>query len=185
MNNFNPIQTDPISLKNKLLNAMWYVVNHTFFRFTPSHFNIFRKYRVFLTRLFGAKIDWSVSLDPSAILDYPWNIEMHKKSSLGKNCWVYALDKVYIGEFSCVGKNVFLLGGSHDVNSCTFDQTIGQICIKECCWVATSAIVLPNIEIGKFSVVGAGAVVTKNVEDFSVVGGNPAVLLRKRILNKS
>lgn len=54
------------------------------------------------------------------------------------------------------------------------------IVIEDDVWIGSRVIILPGVHIGKGSVIGAGAVVTKNVEPYSVVGGNPAKLIRKR-----
>lgn len=150
----------------------------------PPQFSIFRKYRVLLVRSFGGHIDWNVSLHPSANIDYPWNLKMENKSSIGENCWVYAMAPISIGEFSCIGKDVYLLTGSHDIGKETFDLVTKPITIGKGCWVATSSTVLPNVTIGDYCVVGAGSVVTKSFDEYSVVGGNPAKFIKKRVIKE-
>lgn len=62
----------------------------------------------------------------------------------------------------------------------------GEIIVGDDAWIGTNAIILPNIKVGKCAVIGAGAVVTKDVEDYSIVGGNPAKKLgdvRERLSN--
>lgn len=179
---YNPIQTNTMPLKCKLKNMVWKLVNKTLFRLSPSHFVLFRKYRILLIRLFGAKIDWNASLHPTAEIDYPWNLNMKNLSSLGEHCWIYAMAPISIGELTCIGKNVFLLTGTHEIEKSTFDLVTKPITIGNCCWIATSATILPNITIGNYSVVAANSVVTKNVDCNSVVGGNPAKFIKKRII---
>lgn len=125
-------------------------------------------------------MDWNVSLHPSAKIDYPWNLKMRNKSSLGEKCWVYAMAPICIGEFSCIGKDVYLLTGSHDIERPSFDLVTRPIIIGNGCWVATSSTVLPGITIGDYSVVAAGSVVCKSIDECSVVGGNPAKFIKKR-----
>lgn len=180
---FNPIQTNQMPTSHKVKNIVWKLVNKTLFRFSPSKFSIFRKWRVLLVRLFGADVDWNVSLDPTANIDYPWNLTMKNRSSLGEKCWVYAMARIAIGELSCIGKDVYLLTGSHDIDIPTFDLITRPITIGSGCWIATSSIVLPGITIGDYSVVAAGSVVCKQVENNTVVGGNPAKFIKKRILD--
>jgi len=180
---FHPIQTNALPKKDKLKNFAWCVVNSTVFRFTPSHFSVFRKYRVWLTRLFGSKIDYSCNLHPTSKIEYPWNISMGQLSSLGEHCWIYAMDKIMIGEKSCIGKDVQLLTGSHDVNSNCFNLVIRPINIGSAVWIATSATVLQGVTIGEGAVVGATASVYKDVEPWTVVGGNPAKFLKRRIID--
>lgn len=180
--NYNPVQTNTISVKDKLRNIVWTIVNCTLFRFSLAKFSIFRKYRVALLKLFGAKIEWSVSVHPTAKIDYPWNLTMGVRSSIGERCWIYAMNEITIGHLSCVGKDVYLLTGSHDIDSATFDLITKPIVIGDGCWISTSSRILPGITLGNYSVVAAGAVVVKNVEDYIVVGGNPAKPIKKRII---
>lgn len=181
---YNPIQTNSIPLKCKLLNLVWKFFNSTFFRFSPYYFSLFRKFRVLLVKMFGAQIDWDVSLHPKAVIDYPWNLRMKSKSSLGEGCWIYAMAPISIGEFTCIGKNVFLLTGTHDIEKPTFDLVTRPISVGDGCWIATSSIILPNVTIGDYSVVAANSLVPKSVEPWTVVGGNPAKFIKKRILKE-
>lgn len=153
-----------------------------FLQIYPPVFGAFRCYRVGLLRLFGAKIDWNVSIHPSAKIDYPWNLTMRNKSSLGENSWIYAMDKIVIGEKSCIGKDVYLLTGSHDIGKSTFDLVTKPIHIGNYCWVATASTLLPGVSLGDGCVVAANSVVTKSYDECSVVGGNPAKFIKKRII---
>lgn len=179
---YNPIQTNTMSGKEKLKNLIWHFVNVTLFKYSPSHFSIFRKYRVALLRLFGAKVEWTVSVHPTAKIDYPWNLTMGEKSSIGEKCWIYAMDSIFVGKLSCIGKDVYLLTGSHNINSSTFDLVTKPIFISDGCWISTGGRILPGITLGSYSVVAAGAVVVKDVEPWTVVGGNPAKPIKKRIM---
>ena len=72
--------------------------------------------------------------------------------------------------------------GSHDVQASRFDLVTKPIKIMDNVWIATGAYLMPGVTIGEGAVVGAGAVVTKDVEPWTVVGGNPATLIKKREL---
>lgn len=181
---YNPVQTNTISNKDKVKNLIWQAVNSTLFRFSPSHFSIFRKYRVALLRLFGAKVNWSASIHPTAKIDYPWNLVMGNKSSIGEKCWIYAMATITIGDVSCIGKDVYLLTGSHDIDSKNFDLITKTITIGSACWISTKSIVLPGVVIEDFAVAAAGSVVVKNVEKNIVVGGNPAKPIKKRVIKE-
>ena len=180
---FHPVQTNTMPLGMKMRNLMWGIVNSTLFRFTPPMLRIFKLWRVALLRMFGAKVCWDCYLHPSCKVEYPWNLEMGAFSSLGEKSWVYALDKITIGTKCCIGKEVSLLTGTHDVSSATFALVTKPVSVGDCTWVATRSTVLPGVCIGAFCVVGANSVVTKNVEDECVVGGNPARFLKKRTIN--
>ena len=57
----------------------------------------------------------------------------------------------------------------------------GEIIINDDVWIGSNAVILPNCTIGKGAIIAAGAVVTKNVDSYTVVGGVPAKLIKRRI----
>jgi acetyltransferase-like isoleucine patch superfamily enzyme len=90
--------------------------------------------------------------------------------------------KIKIGVLCAIGFNVHLLGISHDPNNPTGPIHLrhivtGDITIGDGVWIGSNVVVLPNIKIGNYAIIGANAVVTKDVGDFEVVGGVPAKLL--------
>ncbi len=93
-------------------------------------------------------------------------------------------DKVTIGKYVCINDGVVILSASHDVSDSLWRHKKAPISIGDYAWIATNAIILPGVSIGKGAVVGAGAVVSKNVNDYSIVTGNPAKEIeKKRIKN--
>lgn len=179
---FNPIQTNTLSASNKIKNMLWGAINASIFRWSPSHFSIFRKFRVALLRLFGANINWSASVHPSAKIEYPWNISMGEISSIGEKTWIYAMAPIIIGSKTCIGKDCYLITGTHDTKSNSFDLVTRPITIGNACWITTRVTILPGVNIGHYSIVGANSTVTHNVEPWTIVGGNPAKPIKKRIL---
>ncbi len=89
-------------------------------------------------------------------------------------------ETVTIGCNVVVNDDVVLLTGTHDIASPVFAQTNKAIVIGDYAWICTGALILPGVKIGKGAVVAAGAVVSKNVEPYTVVGGNPAVYIKDR-----
>jgi len=170
------------SLKVIIGAKIWRIVNCSLYRYSPS---LARGWRRFLVRLFRGKVSPSSSLSRSAIIECPWNFEIGELSSIGDHSWVYALEKVVIGDKVCVGDSVKLLTGTHDITSPAFALVRKPVRIDSGSWVATSATVLPGVRIGEGAVVGASAVVAKDVEPWTVVVGNPAAFVKKRkIRNK-
>lgn len=108
---------------------------------------------------------------------------MGANSSIGEKCWIYCLAPITIGEKCCIGKSVYLLTGSHDISSPNFNLVTKPINIGNYCWLATRVTVLPGICIGDGCVVAVNSVVSKNVESWLVVGGNPAKTIKKRVIN--
>jgi acetyltransferase-like isoleucine patch superfamily enzyme len=90
--------------------------------------------------------------------------------------------KIVIGKYCAIGFNVNILGISHDPNNSTGPVQLrhvvtGDITIGNGVWIGSNVVILPNIKIGDYAVIGANAVVTKDVLDFQVVGGVPAKVL--------
>ncbi len=179
---YQPTQTNEMPRSQKIKNLIWGIVNSTIFRVTPPYFAIFRKSRVCMLRAFGAKIDWTASVHPKAKIEYPWNLTMGSLSSLGEKSWVYAMAPITIGEKTCIGKEAYLITGSHNISSNEFELITKPITIGNCCWLTTGVTVLQGITIGDYSVVAANSTVTKDIEPWSVFGGNPAKFIKKRVI---
>lgn len=135
-----------------------------------------------MLRAFGANVSMQASIHPSAKIDYPWRLTMGDRSSLGKKSWAYCLNNITIGENTCIGQDVYLLTGSHDISSSNFTLITKPIVIGDGVWVATGSTVLPGITLSDMTVVGASSVVVKSTEPNDVIGGNPALFIKKRIL---
>lgn len=91
--------------------------------------------------------------------------------------WFAELDArggIVVGHDTNISSHVKLITGSHDINDSKFTADFLPIHIGHHCWIGTGAMVLQGITIGDGAVVAAGAVVTKDVEPWSVVGGIPA-----------
>jgi acetyltransferase-like isoleucine patch superfamily enzyme len=96
---------------------------------------------------------------------------------------------ILIGNKVMFGPRVMVMGGDHNISEVgeyMFDVKIKRasndlpICVEDDVWVGAGAIILKGVTIGHGSVVAAGSVVTKSVAPYSIVGGNPAKLLRYR-----
>lgn len=179
---YAPVQTNQMPTSKKIKNMLWGMVNSTIFRLTPPYLTFFRKFRVILLRSFGAKIDWTASVHPKAKIEYPWNLTLGKMSSIGENSWAYAMAPITIGSLTCIGKDSYLITGSHNINSSTFDLVTKPIEIGNGCWITTGVTILPGCKLGDYCVIAANSTVTKSVEPYDVVGGNPAKFLKKRII---
>lgn len=106
-------------------------------------------------------------------------------SCLSANVDCYSVDKIIIGAQVVVSQGVFLCCASHDISSPIMELTYKTITIKDNAWIAAGAFIAPGVVIGEGAVVGARAVVTKDVEPWTVVAGNPAKFIKKRVLNKN
>lgn len=105
--------------------------------------------------------------------------------------WKY--DKLYIGNYVCIGaETVILMGGNNthrlDWFSCyPFMEKIkdaytskGDTIIEDGVWIGMRAMIMPGVHIGEGAIIGSNAIVTKDIEPYTIVSGNPAKVIKKR-----
>jgi maltose O-acetyltransferase len=88
--------------------------------------------------------------------------------------------RIDIGNYVVINDGAQLLTGSHNVHSADWQIVTAPIRVEEYAWIATGAMILPGVEIGRGAIVAAGAVVTRPVAPLQIVGGNPAVEIGMR-----
>lgn len=142
------------------------------FRLTPRPF--FWAWRVFLLRLFGARIGRHVRINPSARIFLPWNLTVGDYATIGSEARIYSVGPIRIGARAMVSQHAHICAGGHDASSTKLDLTRDPITIGEDAWVAADAFVGPGVTIGRGAVVSARAVVFTDVPDMVIVSGNPA-----------
>lgn len=170
-------------LKTKLARAVWIVTS--IFLFRPFGTPLFRLWRNAVLRMFGARVDWSANVYSSVSIWAPWLLRMGPRSCLGPCVICYNQDFVSLGADAVVSQYAYLCTASHDVNmmnTATESLVTASICISSSAWVAARAFVGPGVTIGEGAVVGATASVFKDVEPWTVVGGNPAKTIKKRVV---
>ena len=171
------------SMKSKMARLLWNVVWLLLFRPTPDRLHeVFVAWRRSLLRLFGAKVGKNCAIRNTARIWAPWNLEMGDWVAISEECDIYNVDKIVIGERSTISRGAFLCCAGHDIESPIMELTYSPITIGHDTWITARAIVLPGVIIGDGAVVGAGSVVTKDVEPWTVVAGNPAKFIKKRVL---
>ena len=169
------------SLGSKIARVVWNVVWLLLFRPTPRG-NLFRPWRILLLKFFGARVCWTSNVLPSCRIWAPWNLTMGSYACLSADVDCYSVAPISLGDNATVSQGVKLCTAGHDIASTIMELTTVPIVIDANAWVAGWSIVLPGVTIGDGAVVAAGAVVTKDVEPWTVVGGNPAKVLKKRCL---
>ena len=137
-----------------------------------------------LLRLFGAKVADTANVYASATVFMPWNLVMKDHACLASGVDCYNAAPVVIGVNATVSQRSFLCTASHNISSSRHEQTEQPIVIADRAWVAAEAFIGPGVTIGEGAVVGARAVVFKDVEPWTVVGGNPARVLKKRVIKE-
>lgn len=111
----------------------------------------------------------------------PQKIRIGRHSDINRGCLLDGRGGITIGDNVSISYHVNIMTGSHDHNTRQFKGVFLPIVIEDYAWIGVNATILQNVKIGKGAVVCAGAVVTKDVEPFTVVAGVPACPIGERI----
>ena len=166
--------------KNKLRRLVWEVVWAVLFRTTPRW--CLNGWRCFLLRVFGAKIGSGVRIQGGAKVWQPWRLTIGDNSWIDGGVSLYSVDEIVIGANAVVSDGAFICTATHDISSETFELQTMPVTIGDSAWVCAKATVLPGVKVGEGAIVAAGSVVSKDVEPWTVIGGNPAKFIKKREL---
>ena len=164
----------------KMKRVVWNVAAALLFR--PFMTPVFRKWRLLLLRLFGAQVEWDANVYASVKIWAPWRLRMGHRTCLGPEVICYNQDWVVLEDDAIVSQYSYLCTAGHDTSHAnTADEGLitAPIVLRNGAWIGSRAFVGMGVEIGKGAVVGATASVYKNVEPWTVVGGNPAKVLKK------
>lgn len=160
----------------RLKMVLWYLVNAWFI----NSFLPFSGFRVFLLRLFGAKIGAGVVLKPYINVKYPWRLVIGDHCWIGEQVWIDNLDDVQIGSHVCVSQGAMLLCGNHNYRKISFDLTTGPITLEDGVWIGAKTVVCPGVVCHSHCVLTVGSVATRNLEAYTICAGIPATAMRKR-----
>jgi putative colanic acid biosynthesis acetyltransferase WcaF len=171
----------PHSLKVKIKRVVWALVYRLAFRYTP---NPMRKWRVFILRCFGAKVSPLARISPTAVITFPWNLEMEDYATLGPEAICYSTAPVFIGHMATVSQYAYLCTASHDYEDSNFTLYAKPIRIESQAWVCADAMVGPGVTVGEGAVLGAKSTAFKDLQPWKVFHGTPAVLVKERIIKR-
>ena len=171
-----------LTIEHKIKRFLWNVIWTLFARPFPRKTCNF--WKLFLLRIFGAKIHNSANVYSSVKIYAPWNLEMKEYSCLAPEVDCYNVNKVVIGAHSTVSQKSYLCSASHDVSKSDSPLITAPIVIKDQVWIGAKVFLGMGVTINKGAVVGATASVYKDVEAWTIVGGNPAKFIKKREINE-
>lgn len=155
----------------KVVCLLWFYVNAIFMQ---SKLNPFSGFKVFLLRIFGAKIGKGVVIKPGVNVKYPWKLILGDYVWIGEDVWIDNLDDVIIGSNVCLSQGVMLLCGNHNFKKSTFDLKIGKIEIRDGVWIAAKSTVTQNVVCENHCVLSVNSVASTNLESHAIYRGNPA-----------
>ncbi len=140
----------------------------------------FHSLRRAILRLMGAQIGKDVGLYRGFEVRSPWKLTISGSTLIGHNALLDARRGLTIGSNVNLSNEVMIWTLHHDYNDENFAEVGAPVVIGDYAWICSRAVILPGVTIGKGAVVAAGAVVTRDVEPYTVVGGVPAKVISKR-----
>lgn len=161
---------------------IWLGLYTLFFRMIPEHFVFGWHLRNFAVRHFIESSGKDIDIGYGARIHR--NTVLGEHSGVGRDCEI--MDQVTIGSNVMMGPNVYICTETHNFSDCTVPMqfqgmkpTKGVV-IEDDVWIGTRVIIVPGVTIGHGSVIGAGAIVTKDIPPWSVAVGNPARVVKSR-----
>jgi maltose O-acetyltransferase len=161
---------------------------YSFLQFLPAsnnkYFKFIRVIRSSIGHLIFRSCGKNVNIERKANFGGGSHISIGDNSGIGYNSYIRG--PLIIGNNVMMGPEVIILTSSHNFDST--DIPMNQqghtakrmVVIKDDVWIGTRVIIMPGISIGQGVIIGAGAIVTKNIPDYAIVGGNPAKIIRYR-----
>lgn len=141
----------------------------------PSHL-----FRILIYTLAGMKIGKGARIHMGARFFDPENIRIGQGSIIGDNAFLDGRDKLVIGSHVDIASGVMIYNSEHDINAEDFKAILAPVEIDDYVFIGPRVIILPGVRIGKGAIVAAGAVVTRDVSEFKIVGGVPAEVIGER-----
>ena len=183
-----PLMTTDISLYNnswyetggsRLKRLTWFYINACIFNNSLFPIN---QLKIFLLKLFGAKVGRAVVIKPCVNIKYPWNLSIGSYSWIGENVWIDSLVNISLGNHVCISQGAYLLTGNHDFKKISFDLIVKKIVVEDGVWIGARSIVCPGLTCYSHSLLTAGSVATKDLEAYTIYQGNPAIKVKERII---
>ena len=167
----------PYSFSEYARRAMWILVYNFFVRFSPARLSAWRR---FWLTLFGARIARTAIIRPKVRVRHPWLLRVGEYSTLGDNAEVYNLGPIEIGSHTVISQNTHLCNGTHDYRDPSLPLIRPTMRIGSGVWVCADAFIGPGVTIGDNALVGARAVVMRDIPPGVIAAGNPARVIRDR-----
>lgn len=154
------------------------------FRSWPSFLGFiprFLMYKIFFKELKGFCV-----IQPNVFINHGFRIKCGKNFVVNSNTYINGVGEVEIGDNVLLGPNVVISSGEHQYSDVKKPVTLQKIIpkkiiIEDDVWIGANVVVMPGVEIAKGTVVGAGSIVTRSTEPYSVVVGVPAKKIKDRL----
>ena len=172
----SPLKKLPAPVKRLLGKLYWMAHDATdyFAELTgiiPSH----TLRRLMYRYLFKIKIGPKTSLHRGCRFYHPSGVRIGKHAVINRNVLLDGRMGITIGDNVSISEGTFILTLQHDLNDAVnFDNTGAPVIIEDYVFIGSRAMIMPGVTIGRGAAVGAGAIVTKSVEPYTIVAGVPA-----------
>ena len=143
--------------------------------YIPSH-----TIRNFLYFLAGIQIGKGSAIHMGAHFHDPKRIVIGEDTIIGEGMVFDGRDKIKIGNHVDIASQVMFYNSEHDIHSEHFEAICAPVIIEDYVFIGPRSIILPGVTVGRGAIIAAGAIVTKDVPPFSIVGGVPARLIGER-----
>ena len=163
------------------------ILYYSFAKFLPASTNRYFRWCRSVRRFFASKCfdkcGKNVNVEKGADFGDGSGIVIGDNSGIGVNCSIHG--PLTIGDNVMMGPEVVILTSSHNFDNIyipmlKLGSSIKSVVIGNDVWIGTRSIILPGVKIGNGVIIGAGAVVTKDIPDYAIVGGVPAKVIRFR-----
>ncbi|MCF6240858.1 MAG: WcaF family extracellular polysaccharide biosynthesis acetyltransferase [Bacteroidales bacterium] len=169
--------------RNAFIRFLWYFTNVLFF---INPLNPISSLKVFLLRLFGAKIGKGLVIKPSVNIKYPWRLQVGDYSWIGENVWIDNLADVKIGANCCLSQGALILTGNHNYKKAGFDLITETIILEDGVWIGAKSVVTPGVHCKTHLVLSVNSVLTeKDTLPNTIYTGNPAKPIRRRTVQNN
>ena len=172
------VSTQGLTVRDKLKIQLWRCVDALFFKTSLKALSV---WRVFLLRLFGAKIGKGCYVSPKCTVTMPWNLVMGNFVSMDDYVFIKSSVRVSIGDYVSLSVFVHIVPGGHDVRARSFAYRGVPVAIGNGAFIGADAYIGRGVTIGQMAVVGARSLVLKDIPENSIAYGSPCVARAERI----
>ena len=133
-------------------------------------------------RLFGARVGEGVLIKPGVHVKYPWHLEIGDHAWIGERAWIDNFVHVRIGAHACVSQGAYVCTGNHDWSDPGMRRYVAPVIVEDGAWVGAFARIAPGVVVGREAIVTLGSVLLHSAEARGIYQGNPAELVKERVL---
>lgn len=161
----------PQSASERAAGALWAVVRNTLFRWTPAVLN---PWRLWLLRRFGARVSPSAFVDPTARIEFPWNLTLGDNVFICHNVIINCMGTVSIGDRARISQYSHLVAGTHDYQRRDMGIIRSPIRVGSDVWIAADAFVGPGVTLEDGCLLAARSGAFRDLPAGMVCIGEPA-----------